>query len=458
MMGKFSRRKLSILTWCGLLCWLLSGCEPTGDSAGGHAAKSTVLTETPATLFSAGRYEEVDRMLLATELRGDTSSAICDLRAVNLAGWAEHSAHVQDSVTMVRCLLELAGLPLPDSVLTRVCPLVDLEYRTRAITDNIMADYAPRFFPDGRKIAFFSRVEREGLEHLSRTLNIRYQTQIYTMDISSGQTEVISDGRASEFFPDVSPDGNFIVCQRAEGDTLKGEWTAAQGSYLYLYELNTGVGRPLGRDTLRGQCPRFCPSGKEIVFITGCFGEEGWITSFDLATEELTSRYRYENILHSGKPGGVFCPSLLSGGKGMVFQAGILNYKGVYVADEFGRNLKRLAQRKHEWNDDVREWHPTVSPDGKRIVFIADTRDGEELFFSNIDGTGRRRITFDGYDKMFPAYSPDGRYIAYGAKEQGRPGADYEIYMLDLAAPAYREQIGRWAREKARKMGIPIPQ
>lgn len=407
-------------------------------------------------LLAAGEYDTVDSLLAAAELAGDTRRAFHELQTAHLVAWAEESSRAGNTATLVRCLRRLAEAPLPDSILLRVCPLIDITYRTQLVTDNIVADYAPRFFPEGRKIVFFSRLEREGLEHLSRTLDIRYQTQICVFDLASGATEVISDGRASEFFPDISPDGRTIVCQRADGDTLKGEWTAASGSYLYLYDLETGEGRKLSEKISTGQCPRFSPAGDEVVFVTGAFGDEGTISSINLETGELTSRYCYEDILHSDKPGGVFYPSLPADETKLVFQAGFQLYKGVYVSDEFGRNMRRLSPRRREWSDDAREWHPAVSPDGRRIVFIAEGPEGEELFFRNIDGTGRRQITADGQNKMFPAYSPNGRFVAYGAKEQDRSDADYEIYMLDLAAAAYREQIAEWAQQNARKPGIQL--
>ena len=115
----------------------------------------------------------------------------------------------------------------------------------------------------------------------------------------------------------------------------------------------------------------------------------------------------------------------------MVFQAGYLQQKGVYTSDEYGRDIVRLTQNVREWNQDAREWNPTVSPDGKSIVFLAQGADGEELFICNTDGTARRQLTFDAYDKAFPSYSPDGRFIAYSAKKREQPDADYEIYMLD---------------------------
>ena len=52
---------------------------------------------------------------------------------------------------------------------------------------------------------------------------------------------------------------------------------------------------------------------------------------------------------------------------------------------------------------------PAFSPDGKRIAFV---RTGAGIFLIDANGTGVRRITDNGRD-AFPTWSPDGKQIAY---------------------------------------------
>ena len=66
------------------------------------------------------------------------------------------------------------------------------------------------------------------------------------------------------------------------------------------------------------------------------------------------------------------------------------------------------------------------SPDGSEVVFSQQTHEGgadttRELFIMNADGSGVRQLTHDGAYAGFPAWSPDGRTIAYASYR----GSDY---------------------------------
>src|SRR6059058_541734 len=58
-------------------------------------------------------------------------------------------------------------------------------------------------------------------------------------------------------------------------------------------------------------------------------------------------------------------------------------------------------------------YDPTLSPDGKRMIFIKVLEGHEQLFMADVDGRHERQLTRDGVDKEDPAWSPDGRQLAY---------------------------------------------
>lgn len=96
----------------------------------------------------------------------------------------------------------------------------------------------------------------------------------------------------------------------------------------------------------------------------------------------------------------------------------------IYVMNIDGTNLKRLTATESA------EDHPSWSPDSKRILFDADyDEDGYyEIYAMLADGSGLQRLTYGESNDQFADWSPDGKRIAFSSYRNG----NWDLYLVDL--------------------------
>ncbi len=63
--------------------------------------------------------------------------------------------------------------------------------------------------------------------------------------------------------------------------------------------------------------------------------------------------------------------------------------------------------------------YPALHPSGDALAYSSAKSGAFEIYARRLDGSSEERLTFDGKENVQPAYSPDGRAIAYHAKSRG---------------------------------------
>jgi dipeptidyl aminopeptidase/acylaminoacyl peptidase len=279
--------------------------------------------------------------------------------------------------------------------------------------------------------------------------------------------DLMAMGRVSD--PQISPDGQWVAYTVTRYDKAKN----TGNSDIWLVPLAGGIPRQLTQSEKRDNNARWSPDSKKLAFISAREGGPQ-IWSLDLVGGEahkLTS-------LSTGADGVIWSPD----GKYLAFTSEVYpdctddacNKKRNEDADASKVKAKifdRLLYRHWSFWKDGKRTHifvvaadggqpkdvtpgdydsppfslggPTnydLSPDGKELCFARNSDKVEamstngDLWVVPLAGGEARRITSNPAYDGSPAYSPDGKYVAYRA--QKRPGFEadkFEVMLYDRA-------------------------
>ncbi len=218
-----------------------------------------------------------------------------------------------------------------------------------------------------------------------------------------------------------------------------------QGGWPISWVDRTGKTQPLHTPLGVYWTPRFSPDGKRLAFAIGSAqGDDIWVKDLDRDTPSKLS------FLAGTNRWPVWTPD----GKNIVFQSTNPAAPGMYWirADGSGQT-QRLTDGK------LQETPYSFSPDGKRLAFVQVGNGGSpDIFTAPVEiGPGRgdpaRGATLPGsagvrlgkaelflgtpFAELYPAFSPDGRWLAYASNESGT----YEVYVRPFPGPGGRWQI-----------------
>jgi len=221
--------------------------------------------------------------------------------------------------------------------------------------------------------------------------------EIYTINPGrGGKTQITHSYNATEFSPSYSPNGKKIAYTAPEGV----DW---DGSDSEIYTINAGGG---GKIQLRGgkiqlthnntedYDPSYSPDGKKIVY-----GNDGELYTIDVRTGHRVQ------LTHNNKAD--YDPDYSPDGKRIAYTGsdtfGDLNVdkaeSDIYTIKAGGGDKTHVTN-----TDNVDEFQPSYSPDGKKIALNV-YKGNDEIYTIDVGGGGKTNLTnTDNVDEYMPSW------------------------------------------------------
>jgi serine/threonine protein kinase/WD40 repeat protein len=300
-------------------------------------------------------------------------------------------------------------------------------------------DSAITFSPDGGRLAFVrSDPDRPG-------------TTIMLANSDGSEEHILAERPSPDVYlgrgrfggaPAWSPDGKVIACVVGRFDR----------QHVVAVSAADGKETPVGSQSLRGIGPlswlpdgtgllmvgvdlRFFPQVLEISYPAGEVrkitndlnsynGVSLDVDARSLVTVQTDARTQHLWVVAAGEASGDAkkIASMRGTGEGcwtpdgrIVYVAMVNERWNLWVANQDGTEQKQLTAFSNPVN--VR---PSVSPNGRHIVFVSDRAGPRNIWRVDIDGSNPVRLTSSDKD-TWPTCSPDGRWVVYSSPSSGKP-------------------------------------
>jgi tricorn protease len=276
----------------------------------------------------------------------------------------------------------------------------------KRLTWHPAADIVRGFTPDGKSILFVSQ----------RTIFTNRYLQLFTVPVTGGHETMLEIPNA--YHAKYSPDGKWIAYTPIP-DAFR-QWKHYRGGMISNIMLFSFADKSVVKISQPdGGCNDTQPVwlGDKIYFRSDRNGEFN-LFSYDISSKEIKQLTDYKDFPIINASGGDEKIIFEQAGYLHIFEPGTSSAKKLTIG--IAADLLELRPRFVKGGNYIR-W-ADISPSGSRIVY--DYR-GEIITAPAEKGDYRNLTRTTGVHEKFPAWSPDGRSIAYFSDASG----EYQLYI-----------------------------
>ncbi len=168
--------------------------------------------------------------------------------------------------------------------------------------------------------------------------------------------------------------------------------------------------------------PAASPEGRKIAFRSDRSGYQDlyWIDTETLEIHQVTDSESFEGN-----------PTWSPDGKWLCYEVYDKGVYSLWIEELDGDQLYSLT------NSSSNDLAPSWNPSGRQIAFISDRDGGRDIFLANLEDPEERFVNVTNSSDVAersPAFSPDGKYLAYSGYSNGM---EY-VYILSMDVPGAR--------------------
>jgi Tol biopolymer transport system component len=235
----------------------------------------------------------------------------------------------------------------------------------------------------------------------------QFRDQICIMNADgSGMRRLTAEDNQRHYYASLAPDGQSVVYS---------SYREANVYELYSLDLKDGSVEQLTDKLGVLTGPEISPDGQSIVFTRGDANGKYQIMLMDRDGK---------NVRKVPQAFG-WDPTWLPDSQQILFALGPENGVQLYVINRNGKDLRQVTHLPS-----IRG-RSDLSADGKSIVTYAGPSWHREVYILNADGSNAHQLTPSGGNSQGPAFSPDGKWVAFTAYFD-KYGDDHgcEIYVI----------------------------